>query len=77
MYSEWANLPIIGPILQALRPGFELFQKEAFAKTTAYPALVGRALSELTGLRIGDEFTVLIEKGGNLGNIHFCQIRRQ
>jgi ABC-type antimicrobial peptide transport system permease subunit len=75
MYSEWANLPIIGPILQALRPGFELFQKEAFARTTAYPALVGRALSELTGLKVGDEFTVLIEKGGNLGNFTFARYK--
>lgn len=75
MYSEWADLPIVGAILRALRPGFELFQKEAFARTTAYPALVGRALSELTGLKVGDEFTVLIEKGGNLGNITFARYK--
>jgi ABC-type lipoprotein release transport system permease subunit len=75
MYSEWANLPIIGAFMRALRPGMELFQKEAFARTTAYPALVGRALAELTGLKVGDEFTVLIEKGGNLGNFTFARYK--
>lgn len=73
MYSEFVNMPFIGTILKALRPGILLFQEEAFSRTNTYPALVGRALVDLTGMEMGDEFTVLIEKGGNLGNMTFAR----
>ncbi len=75
MYSDWSTLPVTGPLMRSFRPGLELFQRAAYSRATAYPALVGRSLADIAGLKVGDDFTILVEKGGNLGNITFARYK--